>query len=227
MKSILPNCLLKRDFDGGFRHTSGGQAVKPCRHIKILFGIITQGSLGLFVISVSKIKGKTMRILIPALAMAVITGCVSVADGKIESQSGSISVPLGTGICIIFPEDGKFEGKAYKDSGLKVGEIIQGTVAKHYQITNVSSLEACDKPYIVTSEIKEYENRASGWSGIPDKIRVSVTITNTENNEASSFTYYADSNMAASAFLEWGNAAPYTLLDKEFRDQVENLLKGS
>ena len=80
---------------------------------------------------------------------------------------------------------------------------------------------------MVTADIRHYENRASGWSGMPDKIEVQVNLgTTNELGESSSFVYNADSNMAASFFLEWGNAAPYQLLDADFKQAVQDLLAG-
>ena len=166
-----------------------------------------------------------MKILVSVLVLAALTGCASVADVKIESKSGSVSVSSGSEICVVFPEDGKFEGKKYEESGIKVGEVILKSVPQNYKAFQVASVQECTAAYLITSEILEYENRASGWSGKPDKIKVKVTLNNTENNETSSFTYYADTNMLVSAFFELGNPAPYKLLDGKFRDQVAALLQ--
>jgi len=167
-----------------------------------------------------------MKIIVPVLVLAVLTGCASVPDVKIVSKSGSFSVSSGSEICVVFPEDGKFEGKKYEESGIKVGEVIFKSVLNNYKAFQVASVQECTAAYLITSEILEYENRASGWSGKPDKIKVKVTLNNAENNKTNSFTYYAETNMIVSAFFEWGNAAPYKLLDGKFRDQVAALLQG-
>lgn len=165
-----------------------------------------------------------MKHIISTTAAITLAGCASVADVKLQPISGQISIPEGSAICLIHPGDGQFKDKVYKTSGVKVGEVILKSVPKRYSPKVVGSEEACKSNYLVTSEILEYENRASGWSGKPDKIKVKVTARNMENDELSTFTYYADTNLAASAFFEWGNAAPYELLDSEFSKQVADLL---
>ena len=65
-----------------------------------------------------------MKIVISVLVLAALSGCASVADVNIESTTGYVSIPRGSDVCVVFPEDGRFEGKKYNDSGMKVGEII-------------------------------------------------------------------------------------------------------
>ena len=167
-----------------------------------------------------------MKKVILALVLAVLSGCATVADVNIDSKNGYVSIPRGSDVCVVFPEDGRFEGREYKDSGVKVGEIIFKSVPDNYNASHAASAQECNAAYVVTSDILEYEDRSSGWSGKPDKIRVKVTLNDMEKNEYSSFTYYADTNLAVSAFFEWGNAAPYKLLDGKFTDQVVALLQG-
>lgn len=163
-----------------------------------------------------------------------LTGCVSVPDISIEDKQGSIIVPTNESVCLVTPSDGLFEGKTYRNSGIKVAEKISSSIRDAYTIVRVEKIGAghlngCknkDLRYVIYPEILEYEDRATGWSALPDKIRVKVNLVDTSTSNASTFTYYADSNLVASAFLEWGNAAPHELLGEAFEQQIKDLLSG-
>lgn len=167
-----------------------------------------------------------MKTIVLVSIVSILTGCASSPDVIIEAKKGSIIVPATENICIVFPGNGKFDGKEDKESGNKVGIIILESIPKKYKTSNVDSAKNCSENYLVTSEILEYEDSISGWSGNPDKIKVKVVLTNTKEGNSSSFTYYADSNMVVSVILEWGNAKPYQLLDRKFKDQVAALILG-
>jgi hypothetical protein len=160
-----------------------------------------------------------------SIATVILAGCASVADVDVQPPTTSISVPSGSEVCVIYPKDGKFEGAVQRNSGDKVGDVILKSIPTSYNAERSLSVENCTSNYLVTSEILEYENRLSGWSGKPDKIRIKVAAMDRVNNVTSILSYYADTNMAASFFFEWGNAAPYQLLDSEFTRQVEALFQ--
>jgi len=141
-------------------------------------------------------------------------------------KSGNISIPANSVVCVIYPGDGQFDGVTYESSGEKVGQIVLKSIPKKYNPVVVSSKKSCESNYFLATEILEYEDRATGWSGKPDRVKVKLTGTNSKNDELSTFTYDADTNVAASAFLEWGNSAPYKLLGSKFTKQVANLLSS-
>ena len=175
------------------------------------------------VCGVKNLNGDTMKKILTTLSILALTACASVGKGKLESKDGAMKIESGSEICFIYPKDAKFEGQTQRDSGAKVGKTILKAVPKNYNITSKVSMSECDQPYTLVSEILEYENRASGWSGKPDKIKVKVSLSNRTKEEASSFTFYSETNTNVSAFFEWGNSAPYKLLDADFAEQVASL----
>ncbi|WP_025820691.1 DUF4823 domain-containing protein [Shewanella marina] len=175
------------------------------------------------------------KLVLFAAVTIFLNGCASVADSQLSEQTGSIVVPPKARVCLVTPADGSFEGKSYRDSGMRVGQKIEKAIAEESYLVDVlprnddfvSDCRIRNAKYMVDPEILLYENRASGWTGMPDQIKVKVSLQSLDHpGEVSSFVYSADSNMAASFFFEWGNAAPYELLDSKFKETVQDLLAG-
>lgn len=164
-----------------------------------------------------------MKIILPTLAAVSLIGCATVSDVENLPPTGSIPVAEGSEICVVTPEDALYAGKTQRNSGQKVGEVISKSIPEVYTAVQVSTPDNCASNILVSTEILEYENRASGWSGMPDKIRVKVVAKDIAKSTDAELNYYADTNMAASALFEWGNAAPYKLLDRKFKKQLELL----
>jgi hypothetical protein len=169
------------------------------------------------------------------ICATLLVGCVSVPVATIEKAAGSIAVPTKEKLCVSVPKDGEFEGKPYVNSGAKVAEKIKMSIDQRYsilllnEVTENTFIECVQRGanYIVVPEILAYENRATGWSGQPDKIKVQVDLIEIDSSKKSSFTYYAESDALASAVREWGNAPPYELLGSEFQKQVQDLISGN
>ncbi len=173
--------------------------------------------------------------LAPLICVTLLVGCVSVPVATIEKTVSSIAVPTKEKLCLSVPKDGEFEGRPYRNSGAKVAEKIKISIDQKYSILlldkaskdNFSKCVQRGGNYIIVPEILAYENRATGWSGRLDKIKVRVDLIKIDSSKKSSFTYYAESNLVASAFLEWGNAPPYELLGSEFQKKVQDLVSGN
>lgn len=165
-----------------------------------------------------------MKQVILAVMLSALAGCASVSGVDGQSKVGTILIPDNAVVCVVYPADGQFNGEVYRSSGVKVGEVIFKSVPKKFSPVVVKNEQNCESNYLLTSEILEYENRATGWSGKPDKIKVKVIASNPQSGELSTFTYSADTNVATSAFFEWGNPAPYKLLGSGFTKQVVDLL---
>lgn len=173
---------------------------------------------------------------LPLLAVVAVaaTSCVAVPKASVSEKSGSVVIPAGQPVCVTVPADGAFAGKPYAGSGDKVGEKTAAAVRQAGFTPRVlpvgSTADACRAQglrYQVAAEILNYENRASGWNGAPDRISVRVSASDLDAGVSpASFLYSADSNTLASAFLEYGNAAPHQLLGGEYSDAVVGLVTG-
>lgn len=173
--------------------------------------------------------------IFPLVCFAILSGCVSAPVVTIESTAGTLAVPKNEKLCLSTPKDGRFDGRPYRNSGAKVAKKIRQPIDDLYVVLSVGYVPGGDftecvqrgGKYILVPEILEYENRATGWSGRLDKIKVQVDLVRIGTSEKSSFTYYATSDLVTSAFLEWGNAPPYDLLAEEFQTKVRDLVTGS
>lgn len=162
---------------------------------------------------------KLSIVLISILA----TGCtakyaqqdVSVSQEKLDRQ-----MP----ITIATPADGRYETKPYPASGVMTAAAVKAAFS-HYS-NRVTVVESCrelscleqhsSSGYYVVPEILHWEDRATEWSGIPDKIEVKLTIYDTTGTEPLESTILS----GKSKWATFGGDHPQDLLDKPIAEYV-------
>jgi hypothetical protein len=90
------------------------------------------------------------------------------------------------GVYIIIPDDGSFNGKQYVNSGQMTASAVEVEFSKyaaHVIISNKCALDACIATlkgskygYLIEPNILHWEDRATEWSGKPDKISVKILV---------------------------------------------------
>jgi len=95
-------------------------------------------------------------------------------------------------VVISQPTDGVYETHTYSGSGRATADAVKAAFLRHSD--NVTVFADCDdvtclkanhsisRGYYVVPQILHWEDRATEWSGIPDKIEVKITVYNAESN---------------------------------------------
>lgn len=168
----------------------------------------------------------------------VLSGCVAIPVATVQPTASSAKVPVKSDsvMCVIAPPDASFEGAVYSGSGREIAEKIQialqkaGRQSRLVSQTQHDSILPCKEKgatHVVETAVLRYEDRATGWSGKPDRIELRISLYDFEQpHQRSTITYQAQSSMLASAFLEWGNAKPTALLGQDFEESINKLMGG-
>ncbi|RMA82642.1 DUF4823 domain-containing protein [Umboniibacter marinipuniceus] len=167
------------------------------------------------------------KLLIVLLGSAII-GCSS------SYQSTDVSVPTSKldrdlGVLIATPVDGKFEDIVYEGSGSMTANALRDAFVEHTEradITNscqgVSCLQGIDANqygYFVKAEIFHWEDRATEWTGKPDRIEVHLTVYAAATKEELAKTSFVSN----SKWSTLGGDHPQDLLAEPINEFVSQL----
>jgi hypothetical protein len=104
-----------------------------------------------------------------------------------NNTSATVRLTPSDAVVIALPEDGVYGTDIYDGSGQNTAQIIFSAFAKHTHSVKISpskqnfeeALEATRKAgnkYLVYPIILHWEDRATEWSGISDKVEVKVEV---------------------------------------------------
>ena len=97
-------------------------------------------------------------------------------------------------VLVATSQDGRYDTINYAGSGQTTSQVIVTAFAKHAKhisiTTSCSSIDSClndaknnGQSYLVYPEILHWEERATEWSGKPDRIEVKITLLTVDNGE--------------------------------------------
>jgi Domain of unknown function (DUF4823) len=168
-----------------------------------------------------------LRIGVLLLAIAA-TGCTSTYT---QSTLASPTVKLAVGkiIAIANPANGSYGGKEYAGSGQSTATAVRAAFAKFAKETSViaecqtvsclTEKVGATADYLVVPEILRWEDRATEWSGIKDKLEVKLSVY-----DAKSGKELAASALAGkSKWATFGGDHPQDLLPDPIDRYVESL----
>ena len=102
--------------------------------------------------------------------------------------TSSVKLDREAAVIIATPSDGRCESKVYQGSGVMTAAVVRSAFS-HYS-NDIKVEEQCRSidclrqqsfsGYYVVPEILHWEDRATEWSGIPDKIQVKLSIYGSE-----------------------------------------------
>lgn len=133
-------------------------------------------------------------------------------------------------VYVSVPKDGSYGQTVYSGSGPNTTQIVLSAFSQyakrvessHEYQTFEEALNAARKfgaTYLVVPTILEWEDRATEWSGIPDKASIRLSITDTANSETiDSVTIKGKSGLAT-----FGGDHPQDLLPKPVGEYVKSL----
>ena len=134
-----------------------------------------------------------MRYLAIIGIVALLAGC---ADSHQLLRSGSTPITLerSKSIYISISRDGQYGEINYKGSGINVSQIILMAFSKYsktietgHQYQSFENALVYAKKnnygYLVFPTILEWEDRATEWSGLPDRASIKITIIDIETEK--------------------------------------------
>lgn len=180
-----------------------------------------------------------MNKLISPLLVTIIglTGCSAFPVTTVQpvASGSNFAAEHSAVICILVPPDASFEGESYSGSGGEIAEKIRdaldnfGRPSRLVSQIQANALTICremETALVLQPTILHYEDRATGWSGKPDRVELKLSLYKLDQpDQKRSIFYEAKSNIMYSAHFEWGNARPSALLREDFEHSVRKLLR--
>lgn len=135
-----------------------------------------------------------MKILIPVISI-LFCGCApkyNVIHGNENAKDVHLSKDASAYISL--PEDNTSNGHLYVGSGREVAAELEFLFSKYFSDVVIGkSAESCQQgltfakangyDYQICPQLLQWEDYAIEWSGIPDKIKLKVSIISTKSDE--------------------------------------------
>lgn len=167
---------------------------------------------------------RVMTVLTAALAIS----CTSTYRLTALSDPGNALEP-GRSVAIASPTNGSYGGKEYAGSSQSTAIAVRAAFARHAR--EVTIVNGCDRldclmeqagrdaDYLVVPEILQWEDRATEWSGIKDKLEIKLSIYDAKTgNQLGASTLAGNSK-----WLTFGGDHPQDLLPELIGRYVESL----
>lgn len=147
-----------------------------------------------------------------------VAGCVSKYK-SVEYEAPAAKLQRGASFYVMLPQDGQYNGKPYPNSGSATSQAVSSALATHatkvFRATKVEDVDSAlvnarqrDDKYVFQTTILNWEDRATEWSGIPDKIGLKFTVYDASTGASLSTA----SSKASSKWATLGGDHPQDLL---------------
>ncbi|MBA3581023.1 MAG: DUF4823 domain-containing protein [Gammaproteobacteria bacterium] len=130
------------------------------------------------------------RYLILVGLVYVLVGCADTHKIIRQDVVKDFRITPNDKICISVPIDGLYRARVYKGSGENTSRIIYSEFMKRSRMVKLSAAfqefeavqeeaKSANCKYLVHSTILNWEDRATEWSSIPDKVEIKIEIIET------------------------------------------------
>jgi Domain of unknown function (DUF4823) len=126
-----------------------------------------------------------MRRALGVLIMSFLAGCSATYSRQIVKEP-TTKLERDRGVFISTPKDGWYGRIQYKNSGKMTAAAIKAAFSRYSNSVYVSEeclgseclkiIPATKFAYYIEPEILHWEDRATEWSGIPDKITIKISV---------------------------------------------------
>lgn len=169
-----------------------------------------------------------MRNCLLLFAIILLSGCAS-SYNQINLTQPETKLIAGKSVLIATPANGSYGGKEYSSSGKMTAIAVNAAFAKYsnkIKVSNDCQDFRCLKEKVTDSfdyyaipEILHWEDRATEWSGIPDKIEVKLTVYESESEKELASTVLS----GKSKWATFGGDHPQDLLAEPLNKYVGTL----
>ena len=173
-----------------------------------------------------------MRV-ISVFALALFASCVHTSE-LVPTVSGSTRFSKADSFYVSLPRDGEYEGRPYVGSGLQTARAIEAELLRHTSTVRVGSAvelrEAAraaargeELRFVVVPTILHWEDRATEWSGILDKLEVRLDVVEVEGGT----TLHSVGIKGKSKWATFGGDHPQDLLPEPLEEFFSGLFPES
>lgn len=165
------------------------------------------------------------------LAMGLL-GCVTQQHLR-NLQSETANVPRDASVYVSIPDDGRYGEINYTGSGQMTAQAVMGAFQAELDEAEVgrrhedreealSAARDVGAGYLIEPKILHWEDRATEWSGRPDKIRVLISIIDANTGEVVN----KGEIIGESSWVTFGGDHPQDLLQKPIDDFAAAVVVG-
>lgn len=166
--------------------------------------------------------------VILVFGMMLLVGC-SAKYNAAEVTKNTEQLIKNKKVLIAQPENGTYDAKVYSQSGAMTAMAVRTAFSRYTDDAAVISTCATQEclqnsqqmkdGYYVIPQILHWEDRATEWSGLPDKIEVKITVYNAQSNNVIASTILN----GRSKWLTFGGDHPQDLLPQPINEYVASL----
>ena len=164
-------------------------------------------------------------------AILVMTGCTSTYH---RTDMKSVTAPLDPAgsVAISVPENGRYDGDEYQNSGDMTAAAVRAAFVRHSPevvvMKDCQTVESLRKKepgkfkYYIKPAILHWEERATEWSGKPDRIDIQIAIYDVSSGlQIGNSSYTGKSKWAT-----FGGDHPQDLLPEPTQQFVDSLYRN-
>jgi hypothetical protein len=133
---------------------------------------------------------KSMMIML----VLIVSACADTARIKTDTTYESVALDNQHRVYVSMSADGRYGSKYYSDSGQTVSTLIQAALLKHMVHVDkamivqsyTEALESAKEKnydYLVFPTILHWEDRATEWSAISDKVQIKILIVDVNRDK--------------------------------------------
>lgn len=170
-----------------------------------------------------------MKVFCSILMVLFVVGCADSHAVRVV-RAPTTKLSPNASIYISIPKDGSYGSAMYHGSGISTATAVQAAFLMHAKtVTMANSVEelpmalenakAKGLDYTCRPVILHWEDRATEWSGIPDKITIKVSLYDTANGDEVASSIIDGSSGLATI----GGNHPQDLLPEPTRKFVDQL----
>jgi hypothetical protein len=170
------------------------------------------------------------RYLAIGLLALAVSGCSS--KYRVDSYEKPVTeLSRQEGFYVTLPADGSYDGQVYERSGTYAAQAVTDALLAHAQKVETGTVPGEDLSsalaharqrglgYVFQTAILHWEDRATEWSGIPDKITLKFLVVDAVSEKPVSATVTS----ASSKWGTFGGDHPQDLLQTPARLFVDQL----
>lgn len=163
-----------------------------------------------------------------AVAAFVLSGCAATYEHRAVTETDA-DLDRGSPVLIAQPGNGRYGATEYEGSGKAAAAAVQASFEAHSNRVRVvpvcesfGCLNARDdsgEAYLVVPQILHWEDRATEWSGKPDRIKVKVSVHETGQSDPIASRLMS----GKSKWATFGGDKPQDLLHTPISNFVDSL----
>jgi len=168
-----------------------------------------------------------MNKIIMAVCLLSLWGCADSHSLNVSGADVTTTINSTESVYIALSKDGSYGEHHYAGSGIMLSQSIQSSLLKRLQSveiarkaesfpTALNSAKSGGYDYLFYPNIMHWEDRATEWSAIPDKVKVKITVVDVKT-EAEVKSAIIDSSSGLATF---GGDHPQDLLPEPVEEFI-------